>query len=162
MKIGIIADTHDHMGKIQKALRIFKRKNVEAILHCGDFVAPFALRPFKETKIQFIGVFGNNDGEKEGLKNFMDTFGTIHHPPYTFTLAKKNFLLSHYPLDGENLRQSHNKYDYICFGHTHKVAHEKMNTTLMMNPGEACGWLYGTASIGLLDTETNRFNTMEI
>lgn len=162
MKLGIIADTHDHIAKIQKVVRIFKRANVEAIVHCGDFVAPFALRPFEEAKIQFIGVFGNNDGEKEGLRNFVKTFGTIHHPPYTFTLAGRKFLLCHSPLSNQDLRESCYKHDYVCFGHTHQITYEKMKNALLINPGEACGWLYGTASIGILDTETNKFSTMEI
>lgn len=162
MKIGVIADTHDHMAKIQKAVRIFTRANVEAIVHCGDFVAPFALRPFEKAKIPFIGVFGNNDGEKVGLKRFVKSFGTIHHPPHSFTLAGKKFLLCHSPLSDEELRDSCSSYDYVCFGHTHQVTYEKMRNTLVINPGEACGWLYGTASIGLLDTETNKFTTMEI
>jgi putative phosphoesterase len=162
MKIGIIADTHDHMVKIQKAVEIYKRRKVEAIVHCGDIVAPFALRPFEKAGIRFIAVFGNNDGEKEGLSKLVASFGEIHHSPLAFILAEKKFLLCHAPLGKEDLSSACAEHDYVCFGHTHKITHEKTKRGLLINPGEACGWLYGTASIGLLDSDTNKFSTIEI
>ncbi|MBN1899885.1 metallophosphoesterase family protein, partial [Candidatus Sumerlaeota bacterium] len=46
MIIGIISDTHDHLQMINSAIELFKREMVEAVIHCGDFVAPFAIKLF--------------------------------------------------------------------------------------------------------------------
>ena len=67
MKIGIIADTHDNLIKIRRAVEIFNSHSVDFVIHCGDFIAPFALNPFDDLRCEWVGVFGNNDGEKKGL-----------------------------------------------------------------------------------------------
>lgn len=68
MKIAAISDSHDHKDNILKAVTIINKRNVEAIIHCGDYVAPFVKKWFNELnspiKKNFYGVFGNNDGEK--------------------------------------------------------------------------------------------------
>ena len=44
MKIGVISDTHDRLPTARRALSMFKRMNVEAILHAGDYVAMFVAK----------------------------------------------------------------------------------------------------------------------
>ena len=44
MKLGVIADSHDRLPTLRRAVELFKRLNVDAILHAGDFVAPFAAK----------------------------------------------------------------------------------------------------------------------
>ncbi len=44
MPIGVIVDTHDRLTTIEAELKLFDRRGVEAILHVGDFVAPYAVR----------------------------------------------------------------------------------------------------------------------
>jgi len=44
MLIGVISDTHDRLPQIDAALSLFARRKVEALVHPGDFVAPFAVR----------------------------------------------------------------------------------------------------------------------
>lgn len=45
------------------------------MLPAGDYVAPFVLPHFKQLKADLIGVFGNNDGEQEGLKKQFERLG---------------------------------------------------------------------------------------
>ena len=68
MLLGIIADTHDNLDAIENAVDIFNREKVDLVIHAGDFVAPFTVRKFRGLDCKFIGIFGNNDGEKEGLR----------------------------------------------------------------------------------------------
>ena len=62
MKIGIISDSHDHLENISKSVQIFKNKNVEYVLHIGDYINPDSVRACKDIKL--VGIFGNNDGDK--------------------------------------------------------------------------------------------------
>ena len=48
MLVGILSDTHDRLTTLEKALAEFKRRKVDAVIHCGDLVAPFAARRLKD------------------------------------------------------------------------------------------------------------------
>jgi putative phosphoesterase len=151
MKIGIISDTHDHMDNIRKALKIFKENNVKAIIHAGDFVSPFTWRVFKDFDGEFYGVFGNNDGDKVLLKKM---YGERIQPQIReFEINGKKIALMHEPQIIEVLAQS-GRFDLIVYGHMHEVDIRKINNSLIINPGEACGWLYGKATVVVLDFET--------
>ena len=68
MLIGLIADSHDNLQLIDKAVKVLNEKNVELVLHVGDFVSPFVVSKLKDLHCRVIGVFGNNDGDRELLK----------------------------------------------------------------------------------------------
>lgn len=65
MLIGLMADTHDNLPMVEKAIKMFNEEKVEVILHAGDYVAPFVIPKFRGLKARLIGVFGNNDGDRE-------------------------------------------------------------------------------------------------
>lgn len=151
MKIGIMSDTHDHLDHIRKALRIFKEKDVKTIIHAGDFVSPFTWRVFKDFDGEFYGVFGNNDGDRILLKKM---YGDRIKPQIReFEIGGKRFALMHEPQMLEALTLS-GKFDIIVYGHMHEIDIRKLNNTLIINPGEACGWLYGKATVVILDLES--------
>ena len=149
MVTGIIADTHDNLDAVYKAVQIFKRKGVELILHGGDIIAPFVAEPFETLDAAFIGVFGNNDGEVSGLKTAFS--GNIYRPPHEIELDGKNVLLMHEPDCLEALMRS-TVYDVIIYGHTH-LPDIRRKRTLVINPGECCGWVEGRQSIVIWDSE---------
>ncbi|HDI75587.1 MAG TPA: YfcE family phosphodiesterase, partial [Thermoprotei archaeon] len=39
MIIGVVADTHDNLNKVSKVIEVFKEKNIEIVLHAGDYIA---------------------------------------------------------------------------------------------------------------------------
>ncbi len=151
MKIGIISDTHDRVSEIRKAINIFKELDAELIIHLGDYVAPFTAKPFVDSKINFLGIFGNNDGEKFGLIKAFSPVGKIYNPPYETTIDNKIFLLLHDPVTLEAYIKSQ-KYDYILYGHLHKKHKEVSGKTRILNPGETCGIISGVSSIAYIDT----------
>jgi putative phosphoesterase len=61
MKIGIMSDSHDHIENIKKCVALFREREVEFVIHLGDFVNPNSVRAMKGLKL--IAVFGNNDGD---------------------------------------------------------------------------------------------------
>jgi putative phosphoesterase len=150
MKIGIVADTHDNMTQINKAVRCFNRKKVNLVIHAGDYVAPFSVIPFEKLKCDYVGVFGNNDGEHQGLEK--QSGHRIKKSPYSFTFGGKKIFVSHYY---EDARKAIDRggYDLVVYGHTHEKDSRKFGKTMLINPGECGGWLYGRSSIAIVDLD---------
>lgn len=154
MKIGVISDTHDNVPKIEAAIRYFNHIGVEAVLHCGDFVAPFALVPFKELTPKLYLVYGNNDGEKKGLRALAAQYGwTLGAMPMEVNLGGRKIVMLHEPDLLEELRRDA-RHDLIVYGHTHKPRASHDNGRLALNPGEGGGWLSGRATVAVVDLET--------
>lgn len=151
MKIGLISDTHDNIDRIKESIDIFNREEVKLVIHAGDVTSPFALIPFEELNAEFVGIFGNNDGDKILLRE--RSRGRIHRQPYKITFEGKRIVVLHEPDLVEDLAQSGN-FDLIIYGHTHKARVEKINNTLIVNPGEAGHWLYGKSTIAIVDIDT--------
>lgn len=151
MVVGIISDTHDHMENIRKTIRIFKEREVRVLLHAGDFVSPFTWRAFKDFEGEIFGVFGNNDGDRVLLKKMYGD--RIQQQIRKIEIQGKKIALMHEPQMIEELALS-GEIDLLVYGHMHEIDIRKINDTLIINPGEACGWLYGKATLVLLELDT--------
>ena len=98
-------------------MEFFNKRRVKIVLHAGDYVAPFVVRELKKLFSPLIGVFGNNDGEKEGLKKVMGQIGEIHPAPFSLQQEKRKILLLHEPQEWDSLEID--QYNLIVFGPTH-------------------------------------------
>ena len=155
-KIGLISDTHDNLNMVNAAVKKFNELDLSLVIHCGDYIAPFTLENFQGLKAKLLGVFGNCDGEKEGLRKKAEELGfSLHLPPYKLELEGKKILISH------NQITPPPDIDIIIHGHTHKPL-IKIGTPLIINPGEASGWLTGKATIGILDLENLKVEIIEL
>lgn len=151
MLIGVISDTHDHMENIRKALKVFKERQIKVILHAGDFVSPFTWRVFKDFDGEIYGVFGNNDGDRVLLKKM---YGERIGPQIRkIEIEGRKIALMHEPQMIDALAASQ-KFDIIIYGHMHEVDNRILNNSLILNPGEACGWLYGKATVMVVDLKS--------
>ena len=151
MMLGLMADSHDNLLKVKEAVYFFNRRKVTIVLHAGDYVAPFAIKELRKLSCSFIGVFGNNDGEKEGLRETIKEIGEIHFPPFSLQREKRKILLLHDLQEMDSLKI--NNYDLIVYGHTHKAEMRREANTLLINPGECGGWLSGRPTVGLVDLD---------
>ncbi|WP_445664459.1 metallophosphoesterase [Fodinibius sp. AD559] len=152
MIIGLISDSHDHVQNIENAVKIFKERDVELILHAGDFCSPFTIPPFKGFNLK--GVFGNNDGDHYLILEKFSEIGATHLGSFgEVIVANRTIALYHgtnMPIT-EALEQC-GKYDVVISGHTHEKRVEFVKNTLAVNPGTAHGF-DEEATIALLDTE---------
>lgn len=148
--IGILSDTHDNLNAVGRAVRLFNDAGCSLVVHAGDFVAPFTAGALHELAAPVKAVFGNCDGERSGLARAFDGLGELQDAPHFFTHAGLRFLVCH--LDGpvDRYLREH-PCDVLVFGHTHKSLVEKRGTALLINPGEAGGWLSGRCTAALLD-----------
>lgn len=148
--IGVMSDSHDNVTMVKRAVAAFKEAKCELVIHAGDFVAPFAARELAALDCPVKGVFGNCDGEKSGLEKVIQGYGEIGEAPLVFSHGGRQFLLIHYHFSVGSYLAS-GQYDVIVFGHTHKTEVRKEGKTLLLNPGEAGGWLSGKSTVALLD-----------
>jgi putative phosphoesterase len=152
MLIGILSDSHDNRPAVGRAAALFKAAGCGLVVHAGDFVAPFAARELEVAGCPVRAVFGNCDGEKGGLEAALTGFGVIRKAPFGFAWGGLRFLVSH--LDAPVAAYiKEKKYDIIIYGHTHKTEIRRAGRALVVNPGEAGGWLSGRSTVALLDTE---------
>ncbi len=94
-------------------------------------------------------VFGNNDGERIGLDRAFKSLGNLLPGPRTFQHNGKRFLIMHEEGCLEETVKS-GGIDIIIYGHTHEVD-IRQGHPLVINPGEAGGWLKGRSTIAVLD-----------
>ncbi|ADG12770.1 MJ0936 family phosphodiesterase [Methanocaldococcus infernus] len=160
MKIGILGDTHDHLPNIRKAISIFNDEEVDLVIHCGDFVSLFVIKEFKELNSNIIAVYGNNDGEREKLKEWLLDIDdkNIISDFHSIEIDGLKFFITHgHYKEVLDLAINSGLYDVVVYGHTHKKLFETYNNTLIINPGECCGYLTGEATIGILDTKEKAY-----
>ncbi len=156
-KIGVLSDTHDNLDKINRALELLKKGGINFFVHAGDYVAPFALRPYFDRGFDFVGVFGNNDGERIGLRE--KSMGKIKDPPYLFNLSGREILIVH---DLNQIRNGNRLPGIVIYGHTHKAEIRKEKDSLFINPGETGGWFSGKATAAILDLDKVEAEIIEI
>ena len=153
MKIGIMADSHDNLPLIARAVDLFNHEKVELVLHAGDFVSPFTATLFQNLKPRLVAVFGNNDGEKLFLKSSIGEFGgEIYEDVYRGEIGGKRGLMTHKPNIVEEAAES-GKYDLVIYGHTHKQDIHQVGDTLVINPGEATDWFGAKSEVVILELD---------
>jgi hypothetical protein len=155
MKAGLISDTHDNQSKISRALELYQDEGVEAVIHAGDWVAPFSAKRFENYRGRLYGSYGNNDGEVIGLCKAFEEMEAMVKGEFTeFELDGEVMAVVHgtYPPVVEAIAES-GRYPVLVYGHTHEPEVREIGDVLLVNPGEACGYLSGRSTVALLDTE---------
>ena len=147
MLVGILADSHDHLDYVDAALRLFENRKVEALVHAGDFVAPFAVRRLLQFSGPIHATFGNNDGERAGLSELLPQ---AVDGPLFITLGGRTVLVHHFLgwCDPADIARA----EIVITGHTHEVVNRLDDGRLLLNPGECCGWVTGRATAAILNT----------
>ena len=163
MKIGIITDTHDRQQTLVKATDVFVEHNVDYILHAGDLIAPFMINILDEFNGKTVFVWGNNEGEVEGITKKMEQIDAIElsGDVYEGELDGLKIFMNHYPLITEKAAKS-GDYDLCIHGHTHEHREEKFNDTLLVNPGTLFGRISGTVTFMIFDTQSRELDLVTV
>ncbi len=169
MLVGVMSDSDDHLPNIRKAIEVFVSEKVDYVFHCGDFISPFTAKIFKKLNCPVLGVYGNNDGDKYTLKEKFNCLKTeIHEQPYIFNIQGRKIMVLHGFRTPETTKDivyglaETGKYNVILYGHTHSFDVEKINKTLVLNPGETCGYLTNQGTIALLNLEKLEFRKINL
>jgi putative phosphoesterase len=155
MLIGIIADTHDNLPMIEKAVKRLNKENVALVLHAGDYVSPFVIPKFKALHAKLIGVFGNNDGDHEFLRKRFNECSNCEIRGRFAEINAEGFKIALLHGDETELLEALincGGFDAVVHGHSHAEVSRRNGKTLIVNSGEVCGYLTGKSTVALLDT----------
>ena len=163
MRIGLMADTHDRVPAVAELLRLMIAGGVGMVLHAGDYCAPFVLKPFEET--QALAGRRLRQQRRRSSKGLLtraqSAFGTeLFESPHSFEIGGQRLLLVHDI--GDVQQRSIESHEIVIHGGTHKQEMKTRGDTLIVNPGEACGWLYGTPSAAILDLDTKQVEFLSL
>ncbi|MBN1233795.1 MAG: metallophosphoesterase [Candidatus Coatesbacteria bacterium] len=161
MKIGILSDSHDNLQKVKAASEIFRKSNAGLIIHAGDIVAPFTLKPLLELNVPVYAVRGNNDGEVILLNNLIArTNGRFLRSSCFVKWNDIRIAIFHEQDIALELKDCPN-FDLVVFGHTHEIFISK-GKPLILNPGESCGILSGRSTAAIVSVDNNNVMDAEI
>ncbi len=133
--IAILSDTHENVRAIVRAVALIKARSPQLVVHCGDIISPPVLERFSGLPIRFV--FGNNDGERSGLRKKCRELGFDEiQDTLTFESGGKRFFVTHGTDSGEvSAAAASGEYDYVLHGHTHEQRNEVVGHTRIINPG---------------------------
>jgi putative phosphoesterase len=153
VRIGVVSDTHNQLRNVYRIVELFNAARVDRVVHTGDITQARTLEVFSGLEAKLVGVFGNNDLERDSLEAAARTAGIqLEEPPLSLAWHAKRLLVVHDPyfLTDENLAA----HDVVLHGHTHRPVHERRNGALVFNPGECAGGLAGHNTVGVLELES--------
>ncbi len=149
MRIGVISDTHDHLDNVAEIVAVLNRAGVDRVVHTGDITKAKTLDVLSRLAAPLVGVYGNNDLERDSLETARRHAFELVDPPLELSWAERRLLVVHDPLDlGAD---AHLHYDLLLHGHNHRRILERRGRALVFNPGECAGFLRGHNAVGLVD-----------
>jgi len=158
LKLLVISDSHDSLPAINELLGKKHYVMSDYILHLGDIISPFALMSFLNTQKRFIGVFGNNDGDRVRLKELCSS---LKDQPLRVSFEGTEFILLHgfgppeitkgfvYSL-ARGLNSDGGRR-VILYGHTHQAEIRRLGNILIVNPGALSGYLTDRKTYALIE-----------
>ncbi len=162
MRVGLLSDAHDRVPAIDALLKEMLARDVNFVLHAGDYCAPFSLKPFQDHSVAMAGVFGRNDGDREGIRSFaaQGLGQELFESPHSIKLGDHKVLIVHDI--GDVTERSVLAHSIVIHGQTHRQEMKTRGDTLIVNAGEACGWLYGAPSAAILDLDTKQVEFIKL
>jgi putative phosphoesterase len=149
MLAALAADSHDNLPLIARAVEVCRQRKAEVLFHAGDFIAPFAAKVWVTFAGPIFAVFGNNDGERAGLRQVLPG---LKNGPHLFRVGDREVLVSHREEDLTEALVA--QANLVLVGHTHRRKVEARGQAVLVNPGEVGAWLTGQASLALVELET--------
>jgi uncharacterized protein len=156
MRVGLMSDSHDRVPAIAEFVKQFQAAGIGMILHAGDYCAPFALDPIEFAHVSLAGVFGKNDADPPGLRaRALKAIGLeLFESPHSLEIGGRRVLLVHDLAD--MTERSIESHEIVVHGHLHRQEMKTRGETLIVNPGESCGWVNGTPSAAILDLDSRQ------
>lgn len=162
MRVGLMADSHDRIPAIAELLKQMQAGGVSMIIHAGDYVSPFSLLPIEAARVSLAGVFGKNDGDQQGLRARASAgFGVeLFESPHSFEVGGQRILVVHDI--GDVQPRSIEGHSIVVHGHTHQQEMKTRGDTLIVNPGESCGWVFGTPKAAIIDLDSRQVELLSL
>ncbi|HDK37722.1 MAG TPA: metallophosphoesterase [Thiolapillus brandeum] len=169
MKICILSDSHDHIPLLEAAVKDAKALGAEAVVHCGDVVAPSTLACLEQFGLPVHVIHGNNTGDLYALTRLSHKPGGVlryHGMDAGIELGGRRIFLVHYPHYARAMAAT-GDWDLVCCGHSHKVdiewlPHVKGGKAALVNPGTIGGVGRSKATWVMADLDAMTFDVHEV
>ncbi|MGA2468515.1 MAG: metallophosphoesterase family protein [Thermodesulfobacteriota bacterium] len=145
MKIGVLSDTHlkEPHSEFKKVIE-FHFRDVEKILHAGDFV-DWSVAEYLSSLKELIAVCGNMDPpdirkafpHKRIIEIGGFRIGLIHGGGSPFGIESR-------------VKEEFDEVAAIVYGHTHTPANHQVKNILFFNPGSPTRSFIHRATLGIL------------
>ncbi len=159
MRIGLLSDTHNNLGALQAALRLFRAEGVGRLVHCGDMTSARTAALLEGFEV--LCVAGNVDQNPQDIRRALQDLhpGNRYSQHYHGRLGTASLAVTHSHVPGklEQLLRA-GRYDYVLHGHTHRRRDERLGRTRVINPGALGGTRYESRSVALLDLATDQLD----
>lgn len=168
MKICIVSDSHDNRYLLAAAVKDAKARGAEAVLHCGDVVAPTTLRILNPIGLPVHVIHGNNTGDLYNMAQLAhDPENVVHYygQDAGIELHGKRIFIVHFPHYARAMGAT-GDWDIVCCGHDHKaeidsIPNIKQAETLFINPGTA-GGVGARPTYAMGNLETMEFEILDV
>ena len=168
MKIAVLSDSHDHREHLAAAVEDAKSRGAEAILHCGDIVAPSTLHAAQPYGIPLHVIHGNNMGDTYNLArlaNKPNSGITYYGQDATIELAGRKIFVVHYPHYARAMAAT-GDFDLVCNGHEHKARIDRVTASngkevVWLDPGTV-GGISAPATYILGDLTEMAFEVLQV
>jgi len=169
VKVCILSDSHDHIALLAAAVADAKALGAEAVLHCGDVVAPSTLKFLERHGLPVHVIHGNNTGDLYTLGQLAsrpDSLIRYYGMDAALELGGRRIFLVHYPHYAYAMAAT-GDWDLVCCGHSHKtkldhLPNMKGGTTPLVNPGTVGGVGAAPATWVLANLEQLSFEVHEV
>jgi putative phosphoesterase len=158
--VGLLSDTHGHVKRTARAVKLLLDHGAECLVHCGDVGGTDVLDCLAGHPATFV--FGNNDLDRTELARYAVHLGiTCGGTIGLLSFGNKSGVVTHGD-DGAIIRKvlKDQAADYLFVGHTHEPSDHRQGRVRVINPGALHRAAERTAAV--LDTEADRLEFLVV
>lgn len=163
MKYLIISDIHENFHNLSIAFHYCTKHNITHGLVLGDLINPGIVHELGRSKMNLHVILGNNDGDVYNIFKAAHEYTnlTLSNEYVSLNLDKTRAFLIHDNNLG-NLIAKSGEFDYVFCGHNHKATKETYGNSVLINPGELSGHMYGKSNFVIFDTDSRSCQLLTI
>ena len=161
VRLAVISDIHDQVAHLKQVLARLSALGPEAVILCGDITRQEALLAARLPGLPLAFCLGNCDqGEAARLRSTaaahgLGAWGDLGE--WSLGEGQRPVAFTHFPALARKAAAT-GRYRAVFYGHTHRPAHERLETKggpcLLANPGDIQG-RYGAYGGLLWDSATD-------
>ncbi len=163
MKIGVMSDTHDNLSNLTYVLEVFREKEIETIIHCGDLTSLEMVSHFDGFRVIYL--IGNMDKVNGAIKS---RFEKMREDNFAGTVFKGKLggvlvAATHGHINNKIMDLvSQKKFNWIFHGHTHEKRDEVIRDTRVVNPGALGGLGRGSRTFCIVDLAEDKVEFLRV
>ncbi len=166
MIIGLISDSHGNIRKLASALEMLAKKQVQAIVHCGDICCLESVKLLGSQDIPTWLVAGNMDHPLVELQKLAEASNVVFsYKTVEMPLDEGEYLVATHGNDEKLLHDliGGRQFPYVCHGHTHRIGNQQLGKTRVICPGALKGPRHPRfATAAVLDTAQEKVEFYDI